>query len=136
MNVRALSDGEGSCHRNDTNAVYKDDILLPIGASISIVSYLIIFYLYYIKKVPTLKRHPTSLGVKKCLYEMLFVSQYLWIPFVPDSFFWSDEDDCRASHWAGFFFLLDTVCSYWRRALVFGTDDGSSLCYHKPFHII
>ena len=63
----------------------------------------------------SLTRYDVALGVKKCLYEMLFVSQYLWIPFVPDSFFWSDEDDCRASHWAGFF-------SFWTQFALIGGE--------------
>jgi hypothetical protein len=44
-----------------------------------------------------------ALGVKKCIFELIFVSQYLWIPFVPEGFFWRDEEECVASKWAAFF---------------------------------
>jgi hypothetical protein len=44
-----------------------------------------------------------ALGVKKCIFELIFVSQYLWIPLVPETFFWNDEEDCLASNWAAFF---------------------------------
>jgi hypothetical protein len=100
-------------------SLVADRVILPLAASVSIVSYFLIFYLYYYKKVPTLKRHPTglaflccpsqflhsaaALGVKKCIFELIFVSQYLWIPLAPIDFFWKSEDDCVASNWAGFF---------------------------------
>lgn len=59
MTQRFLTDN--TCERADTDAVWKDYIVLPLGASISMISYAIIFYFYYIRKVPTLKRHPTCM---------------------------------------------------------------------------
>ena len=34
------------------------------------------------------------------------MSQYLWIPFVREQFFWKDEGSCVASKWAGLFAFI------------------------------
>ena len=36
----------------------------------------------------------TALVVNKCFFELVFVSQYLWINFADESFFWQDSDIC------------------------------------------
>lgn len=40
--------------------VVHGQIILPLGASLSILCYLFLFYLYFVVDVPALKRHPTS----------------------------------------------------------------------------
>ena len=41
------------------------------GAIFSVISYAIIFYLYYVKKLPTLKRHPTCESILFCIYYII-----------------------------------------------------------------
>ena len=65
---------------------------LTLGGSISVLSILVIFILYYYYRIPNLRRHPTTITIHKCWFELLFVSQYLWLSFAPNSFYWN--------HWA------------------------------------
>lgn len=71
------------------------------GAVLSVISYSFIFYLYYVKKLPTLKRHPTSLAINKSFFELLYVVQFLWVGFLDRSVYVSDGDSCRATMFAG-----------------------------------
>lgn len=67
-----------SCKRADTDAVWNDTFILPIGASISICAYFLIFYLYYYLKVPTLKRHPTCESQRQLVQFIIYrVVQHL-----------------------------------------------------------
>ena len=36
---------------------------------------------------------PTALSIYKCYFELVYVSQYFWLPFVHTSFFWASDDD-------------------------------------------
>jgi hypothetical protein len=40
--------------------IYQDQFVLPIGGILSTLCYAYLFYLYFVLKLPTLKRHPTS----------------------------------------------------------------------------
>jgi hypothetical protein len=52
----------GEC--NDIRTILKHAYVLSIGGIVSCLCYLYIFHMYFIKKSPLLKRHPTS---KFCL---------------------------------------------------------------------
>lgn len=55
LSVRAINDDDGD---GDCNVVAIPEFPFA-GAILSVISYSFIFYLYYVKKLPTLKRHPT-----------------------------------------------------------------------------
>lgn len=44
-----------------------------VAAILSVLSYLFIFYLYFFKKLPTLKRHPTC---KYCYLSCAYLSSF------------------------------------------------------------
>ena len=66
--------GSGQSHLIGTSGdcdsiedIFGDKFFLPIGGCISVICYLYIFYLYFVKKPAALMRHPTS----KLLYYLL-----------------------------------------------------------------
>lgn len=59
-----------TCDTSVDGEVYHAQIILPSFASISMVCYLVIFYLYFVLRVPTLKRHPTCM--KLFLYDLYY----------------------------------------------------------------
>ena len=54
------ADGGGTSSCDTLRMISFDKIVLPIGAVLSTLSYLGIFYMYFVVKLPNLKRHPTS----------------------------------------------------------------------------
>lgn len=96
--------------------ISDEKVVLTLGACVSLVCLFAVFFIYFGLNVPHLKRHTSSewliyrcpmiivanitffvaLIIRRCLFEIIFVSQYLWLAFVPNKFFWSDystEDD-------------------------------------------
>lgn len=79
---------------------------LPIGAALSILCYLYLLWMYFVVKSPVLMRHPTALAIYKCIFELIFVQQYFWLPFVSTRIMYHHLSDsppyfCRASDLAG-----------------------------------
>eukprot|EP01038_Epipyxis_sp_PR26KG_P007138 gene7138-9739_t len=73
--------------------VVQPQVLLTFGGCLSLVCHSIIFLLYFYYKIPNLRRHPTTLTIHKSMFEVLFVSQYLWLFSVPRSFLWLDYNN-------------------------------------------
>lgn len=79
--------------------VDHEKAVLTFGGCLSVICYFIVFYIFYYVNIPNLRRHPTTIAIRKCWFELLFVTQYLWLSFAPNSFFWrtyynySDNDD-------------------------------------------
>lgn len=78
-------------YKGSDSSVVKATYILPIGGAISCICYIILFYLYFGCRVPTLMRHPTSLLIYKCVLEFFFVQQYMWVPFMDSSSFYDEE---------------------------------------------
>jgi hypothetical protein len=69
--------------------VIDERAVLTFGGIVSVLSYACVFFLFYYLNIPNLRRHPTTIAIRKCWFELLFVSQYLWLAFPSNSFFWS-----------------------------------------------
>jgi len=86
--------------------IYKGEIILPLFSSLSIACYLYVLWMYYALKSPVLRRHPTTLAVYKCIFEMIFLQQYLWVPSIRNQRFFDDDHvvapySCHATPYAG-----------------------------------
>lgn len=64
--MSAVDDYSNDCSNFQLRSVKEANIMLPIGAAMSIFCYMLIFFLYFVMKIPTLQRHPTC----KILIEM------------------------------------------------------------------
>ena len=94
----ANDDGTDKC---EVFALILDDKSLPFaGGIVSALSYLYLFYMYFVVKTPIFKRHPTNLVIYKCLFEFLFVQQYIWLSSVPAST-WYEGDHTTAQNCIG-----------------------------------
>ena len=110
-----MSDNSGSDCTFINSQRYDDPrAVFLIGAIISYMCYGYILYLRFVIKLPALSRHPTGviishisddvafiwlisfslseLSIYKVLFEVLFVSQFFWLAFVPQSQFWESDD--------------------------------------------
>eukprot|EP01038_Epipyxis_sp_PR26KG_P004541 gene4541-6411_t len=75
--------------------IYYHTQLLTFFALLSTLCYMYLLWMFFVVKSPVLKRHPTTWAIYKCIFEFLFVQQYLWLPWIPTSKFYSIfyEDD-------------------------------------------
>jgi hypothetical protein len=85
--------GNGNCFEINNSNYLSPRVVLPLGAAVSYVCYLYILYLRYVTKLPALSRHPTELSVYKVWFELFFVSQFFWLPFIPSNQYWNNNDD-------------------------------------------
>ena len=63
---------------------------------------------YYVKRYLTL-RHPTTLMIKKCVFEMLIVIAFLYQPHLPDSFVLEDGNECVSNEKIAIFAWINQV---------------------------
>ena len=127
-----------SCHETKDlySVIYKSSVLLPIAGGVSIFFYSLIFYSYFIARLPPLRRHPTckltnsisqscccsdwahltffhwcsAIVVRRCVWEAVYIVQFLWVPVMDAEYFYSDLGDCLASRPAAIWSFVSQVC--------------------------
>lgn len=84
--------------------ISDEKVVLTLGACVSLVCLFAVLFMYFGLDIPNLKRHSSTLIIRRCVFEIVFVSQYLWLGFVPHNFLWSeynsnDDDsfDCETN---------------------------------------
>jgi hypothetical protein len=130
----------------DDSNIQQGEVVLPLGAALSLLCYVYLLWMYFGLQSPVFRRHPTSkspvlrrysflpnsdfntsfnvaLAVYKCIIELIFITQYLWVPFIDNQKFYDDDLGsspylCHSSVHAGY---LAFVTQF---ALV-----GSELCF-------
>eukprot|EP00981_Chlorochromonas_danica_P001610 scaffold344_cov178-Ochromonas_danica.AAC.19 len=94
--------------------------------------------MYFGLNSPVFKRHPTTLAVYKCLFECIFVQQYLWLPFIKSEYFYQNNIHeepyyCNASAPAAWWAFATQISFLGSELWFFIISLDMRLAYTNPF---
>eukprot|EP01031_Cornospumella_fuschlensis_P045713 gene45713-55954_t len=94
--------------------------------------------MYFGRNSAVFKRHPTTLAIYKCLLEVFFVQQFLWIPYTRTGVFYGSELDeapyyCNASALAGMLAFFTQISLLGSELCFFIISLDMRIAYTNPF---
>ncbi|KAJ1432976.1 hypothetical protein B484DRAFT_429674 [Ochromonadaceae sp. CCMP2298] len=104
----------------------------------SFVCYIYLGWMYFALKSPLLKRHPTTLLIYKCIVDLFFLHQFLWLPFMENENFFDDDSTeapyyCSSTSIAGLLAFLAQFGMVASELVFFVITYDMRMAYTTPF---